>query len=141
MTHGAKLSHLTTLLKMGLIHATITLSNPKYDSLQSISTKALLDTGALHLCIPEHIALQLNLTTLELREAILADGKRYKIPYAGPVLVQFETRSAFMGAMILGDEVLLGAIPMEDLDVVIHPASQTLRINPDSPNMAMSQVK
>ena len=141
MTHGAKLSHLTTLLKMGLIHATITLSNPKYDSLQSISTKALVDTGALHLCIPEHIALQLKLTTLELREATLADGKRYKIPYASPVLVQFETRSAFVGAMILGDEVLLGAIPMEDLDVVIHPASQTLKINPDSPNMAMSQVK
>ena len=126
---------------MGLIHTTITLSNPKYDSLQPISTIALVDTGALHLCIPEHIALQLNLTTLELREATLADGKRYKIPYAAPVLVQFESRSALVRAMILGDEVLLGAIPMEDLDVVEHPASQTLKINPESPNMAMSQVK
>ncbi len=100
-----------------------------------------MDTGALHLCIPEHIALQFNLTTLELREATLADGKRYIIPYAGPVLVQFESRNAFVGAMILGDEVYLGAIPMEDLDVVIHPGSQTLSINPGSPNMAMSQVK
>ena len=126
---------------MGLIHTTNTLSNPKYDSQQPISTKALVDTGALHLCIPEHIALQLNLTTLELREATLVDGKRYKIPYAGPVLVQFESRSAYVGAMIIGDEVFLGAIPVEDLDVVVHPASQTLRINPDSPNMAMSQVK
>jgi clan AA aspartic protease len=141
VTHGAKLSHLTSSLKMGLIYATITLSNPKLDSLQPITTKALVDTGALHLCIPEHIALQLNLTTLELREATLADGKKYKIPYAGPLLVQFETRSAFVGAMILGDEVLLGAIPMEDLDVVVHPASQTLKLNPESPNMAMSQVK
>ncbi len=64
---------------MGLIHTAITLSNPKYDSLQPISTRALVDTGALHLCIPEHIALQLNLTTLELREATLADGRRYII--------------------------------------------------------------
>jgi clan AA aspartic protease len=126
---------------MGLIHATITLSNPKFDSLQYITTKALVDTEALHLCIPKHIALQLNLTTLELRETTLSDGEKYKIPYAGPLLVQFETRSAFVGAMILGDEVLLGAIPMEDLDVVVHPASQTLKLNPESPNMAMSQVK
>jgi hypothetical protein len=53
----------------------------------------------------------------------------------------FETRRAFLGDMILGDEVLLRAIPMEDLDVKIHPASQSLKINPDSPNMAMSQAK
>jgi len=126
---------------MGLIHTTITLSTPKYDSMQQITTKVFVDTGALHLCIPEHIALQLNLTTLLSREATLADGNRYKIHYAGSVLVQFETRRAFVGAMILGDDVLLGIIPMEDLDFVTHPASQSLRINPDSPNMAMSWVK
>ena len=126
---------------MGPIHATITLSNPKFNSLQSMTIKALVDTGALHLCIPEHIALRLNISTLELREATLADGKRYKIPYVKPILVQFETRSTFVGAMVIRDEVLLGAIPMEDLDVVLHPATQSLQINRESPNMALSKVK
>jgi predicted aspartyl protease len=55
--------------------------------MQPLTTKALVDTGALHLCIPEHISLQLNLTTLESSKATLADRKKYKIPYACPVLV------------------------------------------------------
>ena len=71
----------------------------------------------------------------------LADGSKQLIPYAGPIKVKFQNRSAFVGAMILGDEVLLGAIPMEDMDVVIHPATQSLRVNPESPNIAMTKVK
>jgi len=43
--------------------------------------------------------------------------------------------------MILGNEVLLGAILMKDMDVVIHPATQTLRVNPGSPNIAMTKAK
>ena len=48
---------------------------------------------------------------------------------------------AFVGAMIMGDVVLLGAIPMEGLDVVIHPATRTLQVNPESPNIAMTKAK
>jgi hypothetical protein len=42
---------------------------------------------------------------------------------------------------VLGDEVLLGAIPMEDMDLIIVPKTRTLEINPDSPNIASSIVK
>ena len=45
------------------------------------------------------------------------------------------------GALVLGDEVLLGATPMEDMDVLVSPAKQTLIVNPESPNIAMSIVK
>ena len=48
---------------------------------------------------------------------------------------------SFVGALMLGDEVLLGAIPMEDLDVVINPLLQTLTVNPANPNMACGKVK
>ncbi len=94
-----------------------------------------------NLCIPEHLALQLKLTTLEEREATLADGSRQLIPYAGPVKVTFSNRTAFVGVMIIGDEVLLGAIPMEDMDVVIQPATRSLIVNPESPNVAMTKAK
>ena len=101
----------------------------------------LVDTGVIHLCIPKHLALQLKLSTLEEREVTLADGSRQLIPYAGPIKINFANRTAFVGVMIMGDEVLLGAIPMEDMDVVIHPATRTLIVNPESPNIAMTKAK
>jgi clan AA aspartic protease len=71
----------------------------------------LVDTGALHLCIPEHVVVQLGLAELEKREVTLADGGRRLVPYVGPVEVRFKNRRCFTGAMVIGDEPLLGAIP------------------------------
>lgn len=126
---------------MGLIYAEIQLSNPVQSQLNPIKTNALVDSGALHLCIPQHLALQLKLITLEDREVTLADGSRQLIPYAGPVKINYSNRSAFVGVMVMGDEVLLGAIPMEDMDLVIYPATRSLIVNPESPNVAMSKAK
>ncbi len=128
---------------MGLIHANINLQNPKIKNIKSIEVNALIDTGALHLCIPEHIALQLELeiNQADKREVSTADGKKHLVPYVGPLLIQFQNRSCFTGALVLGDEVLLGAVPMEDMDVIISPAKQTLIINPESPNIPSSIVK
>lgn len=126
---------------MGLVYTDIQLSNPVEPKLKPLMVSSLVDSGALHLCIPEHLALQLQLKALENREVTLADGSRQLIPYAGSIKVNFENRTAFVGAMIMGDEVLLGAIPMEDLDVLIHPATQSLVVNPESPNIAMTKAK
>jgi hypothetical protein len=46
-----------------------------------------------------------------------------------------------MGALVLGTEVLLGAIPMEDMDLVVDPRRQTVDVNPASPNIASGIVK
>ena len=46
-----------------------------------------------------------------------------------------------LGAMMLGDETLLGAIPMEDMDLVVLPARRELVVNPQSPNIPMSVLK
>ena len=53
---------------MGIIRADVTLSNPARRSLAPVSTRALVDTGAIHLCLPEHLAIQLELSELEQRE-------------------------------------------------------------------------
>jgi len=55
--------------------------------------------------------------------------------------VQFEKRQCFVGALVLGDEVLLGAVPMEDMDLVLNPARQEVTVNPASPNIPHSRVK
>jgi hypothetical protein len=81
------------------------------------------------------------LKELESREVTLADGTKSVVPYVGPIEVQFGNRGCFVGAIVLGDEALLGAIPMEDLDLVVHPASQSVRVNPLSPNIPASVAK
>ena len=126
---------------MGLVYAELILRNPVDPSLSPMTVTALADTGALHLCVPKHVALQLKLEELERREVTLADGTKQLIPYVGPIEVRFQNRRCYVGAMVLGDEALLGAIPMEDLDLIIHPATRTVAVNPASPNIPTSVAK
>ena len=111
---------------MGLVHAEIKLNNPQQAEIASISTRALVDTGALHLCIPAAMSRQLNLAAERVRRVAFADGRSVEAPYVGPVRVEVAGRTCFVGAMVFGDEVLLGAIPMEDLDLLVDPARQEL---------------
>jgi len=125
---------------MGLVVAKLILSNPRDPSLAPIEVAALADTGSVFLCIPEHVRLQLKLDVLETREVKLADGSRATYPYVGPLVVRFKNRTGFMGALVLGDEVLLGAIPMEEMDL-INPRDRTIDVNPESPNIATGICK
>ena len=125
---------------MGLIYANINLSNPSDTSLIPLETTALVDTGALFLCIPEHISIQLKLKEFEKREVTIADGSKRLVSYVGPVKINFENRMCLTGALVLGNSVLLGAIPIEDMDLVIHPAKMKLTVNPENPNIAGAVV-
>ena len=126
---------------MGLVYSNITISNPVLSQLAPIEVRCLADTGSTYLVLPQHIATQLQLVPLETREATTADGSSHTVPYAGPVKVNFLNRNCFVGALIMGDEVLLGAVPMEDMDLIVHPKLLKLTVNPDSPNIARGHVK
>jgi clan AA aspartic protease len=126
---------------MGLSYARLKLANARRPELAPVEVDALADTGALHLCIPEHIAIQLQLDELERREITIADGSTRLVPYKGPILVSFANRQCYTGAMVLGDEALLGAIPMEDMDLVVLPGRREVAVNPANPNFAVSIAK
>ena len=126
---------------MGDVFAEIELSNPRRQDLTPLSAKALVDTGALMLCIPEHVAVQLDLEAEAAREVSVADGRSTTVPYVGPVRVGFEKRFCYVGALVLGDEVLLGAVPMEDMDLVVDPGRKRLTVDPASPNLPHARVK
>jgi clan AA aspartic protease len=126
---------------MGLVYANIGLSNPRKPELKSLEVKSLVDTGAVMLCIPEHMANQLSLEQNGTRDVSTADGRSHKVPYVGPVKVTFEERLCFVGALVIGDEPLLGAVPMEDMDLVVHPLSRTVTVNPASPNFPHHIIK
>jgi clan AA aspartic protease len=125
---------------MGLIYATIELRNPREPELLPVETQALVDTGSMNLCIPQHIAIQLHLEQLDEREVTIADGSKKVCPYVGPLEVRFGRRACFAGALVLGNTVLLGAVPIEDMDLVITPSTRTLEVNPLSPNVPSSIV-
>jgi clan AA aspartic protease len=130
-----------TIRTVGLVHAVIALKNPRQPELHPVEARVLVDTGAIHLCIPEHVAIQLRLDQAYEREVTTVDGSRRLCPYVGPVEVRFGDRACFTGALVLGDEVLLGAVPMEDMDLVVSPAMRTVTVNPASPNIPSSTVK
>ncbi len=126
---------------MGQVCADIELSNPRGPDLEPVRVRALADTGALMLCIPEHVALQLKLETESMREVSMADGRSMTVPYVGPIRVRFGNRFCYVGALLLGDEVLLGAVPMEDMDLVVSPNRREITVDPSSPNIPHARVK
>ncbi|HKI33232.1 MAG TPA: clan AA aspartic protease [Gemmataceae bacterium] len=126
---------------MGLINVKLILKNPRHPELQPVEVTALADSGAVHLCIPLHIQIQLGLEEAAKKEVTLADGGKKLVSYVGPVELHFKNRVGFTGALVMGDEVLLGAIPLEDMDLVVIPKTRTLDVNPESPNIATSIVK
>lgn len=123
------------------MNGTLSLKNPRLPKLAPVDVVALADSGALHLCIPEHVQIQLKLKSIDNKEVTLADASKKLVPYVGPVELSFKNRVGFAGALVMGDQVLLGAIPMEDMDLIIIPKTRTLDVNPDSPNIASSIVK
>ena len=119
----------------------LTLANPRVPQCTPIEVEALADTGAVYLIIPEHVRLQLSLDEQGQKEVTLADGSKKMAPYVGPIETRFKNRVAFVGAIVMGDEVLLGAIPMEDMDLVVRPQDRKVEVNPRNPNFAAAKAK
>ena len=126
---------------MGLVTTKVQLSNPNRTDILPIEVDALVDSGTVHLCMPEHIRIQLKLNDIDEKEVVLAYGSRKVVPYVGPIEIRFKNRIGFVGALVMGDQPLIGAIPMEDMDLVISPKTKTLDVNPNSPNIAISLAK
>ena len=126
---------------MGLANAKIQLRNPRLPDLEAVEIDALADTDAVHLCIPPHIQIQLRLEEIDAKEVTLADGSRKLVPYLGPIELRYRNRIGFAGALVMGDMPLLGAIPMEDMDLVVVPKTRQVIVNPLNPNVASTMAR
>jgi len=139
---------------MGLIYADILLLNSvdagmqkrgilPEENVRQMDVKALVDTGAITLTINDELAKQLDLDVKYQVDTELADGTRGKGDVVGPVDIRFENRMASCLALVLpgSTEVLLGAIPMEGMDVLIDPTLQRLIVHPERPTHALMKVK
>lgn len=108
---------------MGFVFDTFTLANPRDPSVAPLAVRAMVDTGAHMLCLPQHLVESLRLEVHEHRTIVLASGARQSVPYVGPIQVRYGQRTCFVGAFVLGDSPLVGVIPLEDMDLVVHPLS------------------
>ncbi len=139
---------------MGLVYAEIELINAGDLELQRrgyivesevkrAKVTALVDSGAYMLCINEHLRQQLDLALQDRQEVELADGSLAQYDIVGPIKVCFENRLTSCNALVFPGEaeILLGAISMEDMDVLIEPRTQKLVVNPANPYMAKKKVK
>lgn len=126
---------------MGLTYADVRLENPL--SNRSLDVRTLVDSGSVFLTVPSHVAIQLgfDLTQARTREVTLGDGSHALVPLIGPLRVRYLDRDCDLSALVLGDEALFGAVPMEMMDLVLNPASQTLTVNPHSPYVPSAKVK
>ena len=139
---------------MGLVYADITLINGEdiilakrniigEEEIKQITVSMLVDTGSVYMCINETVQEQLSLDVVEKRKGQLADGRVVEYDVVGPIEVRFKNRRCVVDAMVIpGDnELLLGAIPLEDMDVLIHPQRQELIVNPEHPYYAQMTLK
>jgi len=112
--------------RVNMALAEITLENPGLPVSVTLTIKALMDLDSVYLIIPESLRNRLQLEEIDKREVILEDGERKLVPYVGPVLMRFKNRLAFAGAIVTGDQVVVGYIPMEDMDLIIDPVIKLL---------------
>ena len=115
---------------MGTTYAELKLTN--LFSKQSVSIRALVDTGATFMCVTEAIAVQLGFDTTEVSRHIvtLADGRQLKVPRIAPIEIIFGNRSYITEALVLGDEALMGVLPLEAMDLLVDPLREQLIVNP-----------
>lgn len=113
------------------------------DKIKRMHISALVDTGSYMLCINESIQAQLQFTIVEKRKAKTAEGRIVEYDIVSHVELKFKNRRTICNAMILpgNSEPLLGAIPLDDMDVLIHPLRQELIVNPEHLYFAQMKLK
>jgi len=124
---------------MGLVHAEITLKNAgdvafarcgfiNEPEIRQTTVQAMVDTGAGTLVINDTVFNLLGLTVTGKRRAELADGAMQEYQVTEPVDILWKDRATSCRALVLpgSSDVLLGAIPLEDMDLIVDPARQAL---------------
>ncbi|WP_190643262.1 retroviral-like aspartic protease family protein [Oculatella sp. FACHB-28] len=108
-----------------------------------IIVRALVDSGASMLSITPAIRDYLDLPKVDEQQAELADGSVAQFDVVGPVELRFENRKTVEYAIVVPNspDVLLGAHPMQDLDVLVDPKREVLIVNPKSPDIARKFLK
>jgi clan AA aspartic protease len=126
---------------MGTTYAELQLTN--LFNKQSVKVHALVDTGATFMCVTEQEASQLgfDITEMATHVVTLADGRQIKVPRIAPVEIAFGNRCYVTEALVLGNEPMMGVLPLEAMDLMVDPLRQQLIVNPAHPDFPVASAK
>jgi len=137
---------------MGEIRAKVLLTNSmdealhrrkklKKSQIRRYEADALVDTGAVRAVIPAHVMEKLGVMTRGHRVVEYADGRNDTVEVTEPIIFEILGRDTQAEALVLGDEVLIGQIILEQLDLLADCANQRLIPNPAHPDQPVTKVK
>lgn len=101
----------------------------------------LVDTGAVSLVIPSEMVEQLGLRIIGQRVAQYANGSQETIGVTGPIIIDCEGRTTIDEALVVGNEVLIGQVILEKLDLLVDCKNQQLIPNPANPDYPVAMIK
>jgi len=129
---------------MSIVHTELTLKNEgdivlakrgimKADEIRQTTVQAIVDTGAWTLVINDETRDKLGLDDKGFGEATLADGQKAEYPMAGPLEIWWKDRQFTCDALVIPDapDILLGAIPLEGMDLTINPFRELVGVHGD----------
>jgi len=124
---------------MGTVYAEITLVNTsdtlasrrgfiKESEIRQTTVQTVVDTGAPTLVINEDLRQQLGLEVQETRWATMANDTKDMVKIVDPVEVHWKNRKMTCQPWVVSGagNILLGAIPLEDMDLIVDPARRAL---------------
>ncbi|GHV94648.1 hypothetical protein AGMMS50293_09680 [Spirochaetia bacterium] len=122
---------------MGRVVAEITLTNVMdkaqvqagtRSAVRQVTVNAVVDTGAGTLVITEDLRQQLGLEIEGKRRTHFANGEKTECGVTEGVNIRWKDRHTTCPAVVIpgAQFVLLGAIPLEDMDLIVNPAKQEL---------------
>lgn len=140
---------------MGLTYANIELVNGDdisdfrrkrigEDEIRQMTVHAMVDTGSIMLCVNDNIKKALGLEVIGKRRSQLANGVVLELDVVGPITVRYLDRDCATRALLLPDnqEPLLGAIPMEEMDLYVNSGrNELMPVHPEGPIMSLKDVK
>jgi predicted aspartyl protease len=140
---------------MGYVYAEIDLTNDDHlvlnrhgylpeEKVRRVTCRALVDSGSYDLVINEEIREQLALPLVGRDWVQLADDTLLQIDLAGPIHVRFQNQTTLLHSAIVmpaASEILLGAYPMQGLDVYIDPKTERLLVHPQGPDNPKSKIR
>jgi len=96
--------------------------------IRTVDVEAVPDTGAWTLIINEETRQWLELATIDRVESTIADGVTAMYDLTEPVAIRWKNRQTIQSAVVIPTVkyILLGAIPLEALDLYVDPVNKKL---------------
>ena len=115
---------------MGQVHVRVILTNHREEVMARLGqlapeqvhryeTEALINTGAVRAAIPVTVAERLGLFRLRKTDTKYTDRRVEEVDVTEAVTVEILGRETEMNPMILGEQILLGVLVLEGLDLMV----------------------